>query len=148
MPASPKPCLTAITLGVADMARSIRFYEALGFPRRMRGTGEEVAFCDAGGVILALYSWDKLAAEAALQREPRPAAFRGTMLAWNRASPADVAAAMAHALACGASLIKKPCETTYGGYAGYFADPDGHPWEIVCAPGFRVGDDGRVSLPD
>jgi hypothetical protein len=148
MAAQPKPCLTAITLGVADMAKSIRFYEALGFVRRMRATGEQVAFFDAGGTILALYPWDKLAADAALPDQPRPQGFRGTTLAWNRASPADVDAAMAHALGGGARLIKKPHETFYGGYSGYFADPDGHPWEVVCAPGFQVGEDGRVSLPD
>jgi hypothetical protein len=148
MAAQPKPCLTAITLGVADMAKSIRFYEALGFVRRMRATGEQVAFFDAGGTILALYPWDKLAADAALPDQPRPQGFRGTTLAWNRASPADVDAAMAHALGGGARLIRKPHETFYGGYSGYFADPDGHPWEVVCAPGFQVGEDGRVSLPD
>lgn len=148
MATSMRPCLTAITLGVADMARSIRFYDALGFIRRMRKTGEEVAFFDAGGLILALYPWDKLAADATLPDQPRPQTFRGMTLAWNRASPAEVEAAMAHALNCGARLIKKPHETFYGGYSGYFADPDGHPWEVVCAPGFQLGADGRVSLPD
>jgi catechol 2,3-dioxygenase-like lactoylglutathione lyase family enzyme len=143
-----KPCLTVVTLGVADMAISIRFYEALGFRRRMRATGEAVAFFEAGGAVLALYPWDKLAADATLADQPRPAAFRGMTLAWNRSSPQEVEDAMAQALAAGARALKAPHKTFYGGYSGYFADPDGHPWEIVCAPGITVGADGRVQLPE
>jgi catechol 2,3-dioxygenase-like lactoylglutathione lyase family enzyme len=148
MATQPKPCLTVVTLGVADMARSIRFYDALGFARRMKATGEQVAFFDAGGVILGLYPWDKLAEDATLPDQPRPQTFRGVTLAWNRASPAEVDAAMAHALGCGGRLLKKPHKTFYGGYSGYFADPDDHAWEVLCAPGIEVGADGRVSLPD
>ena len=145
---APKPCLTVVTLGVADVAASIRFYDALGFVRRMRATGEQVAFFDAGGVVLALYPWDKLAEDATLSDKPRPQAFRGMTLAWNRSSPAEVDAAMAHALSVGAAPLKPPHETFYGGYSGYFTDPDGHPWEVVCAPGIDVQADGRVTLPD
>lgn len=148
MTAKPNPCLTVITLGVTDMARSIRFYDALGFARRMKATGEQVAFFDAGGVILGLYPWDKLAADATLSDQPRPEGFRGTTLVWNCASRSDVDAAMAHALGCCARLIKQPHETFYGGYSGYFADPDDHAWEVVCAPGIEVGANGRVTLPD
>jgi uncharacterized protein len=143
---APKPCLTVITLGVSDMRTSIRFYEALGFERRAKATGEEVAFFDAGGVVLALYPWHKLAEDATLQDEPRPRAFRGMTLAWNRSTPEEVDAAMAHALSVGAEPLKKPHQTSYGGYAGYFSDPDGHPWEVVCAPGVDVQPDGRVLI--
>jgi catechol 2,3-dioxygenase-like lactoylglutathione lyase family enzyme len=143
-----KPCLTVVTLGVADMKASIRFYETLGFPRRMRATGEQVAFFDAGGVVLGLYPWDQLAEDATLWDTPRPSSFRGVTLAWNRSSVKDVDEAIAQALAAGAFLLKEPHETSYGGYSGYFTDPDGHPWEVVCAPGITVGADGRVSLPD
>ena len=142
------PCLTAITLGVASMKASIAFYEQLGFARKMRQTGEEVAFFDAGGVVLALYPWNALADDATLPEEPRPAAFRGMTLAWNRSSAQEVDDAMARALAAGARLLKQPHKTHYGGYSGYFTDPDGHPWEIVCAPGIAVAADGRVTLPD
>lgn len=145
---APKPCLTVVTLGVADMKDSIRFYDALGFGRRARATGEQVAFFDAGGVVLALYPWDKLAEDATLADKPRPQAFRGMTLAWNRSSPAEVDAAMAHALSVGAAPLKTPHETFYGGYSGYFTDPDGHPWEVVCAPGVDVQPDGRVMLAD
>jgi catechol 2,3-dioxygenase-like lactoylglutathione lyase family enzyme len=142
------PCLTAITLGVASVKASIAFYEKLGFARKMRKTGEEVAFFDAGGVVLALYSWDALADDATLPAQPRPQVFRGMTLAWNRSSPQEVDDAMAQALAAGARLLKKPHTTHYGGYSGYFIDPDGHPWEVVCAPGIAVMADGRVTLPD
>ena len=145
---APKPYLTVVTLGVADMRASIRFYAALGFERRMRATGEQVAFFDAGGVIIGLYTWSKLAEDATLPDAPRPKAFRGMTLAWNRSSPDQVDEAMRHALAAGARPLKQPHKTFYGGYSGYFTDPDGHPWEVVCAPDVNVGPDGRVTLPD
>jgi catechol 2,3-dioxygenase-like lactoylglutathione lyase family enzyme len=148
MAAGTKPCLTVVTLGVADMKASIRFYEALGFARRMRGSGEVVAFFDAGGAVLALHPWDKLAEDAAMWDKPRPQAFRGMTLAWNRNTPQEVDAALAHALAAGARLLKEAHPTSYGGYSGYFTDPDGHPWEVVCAPGIAVGADGRLTLPE
>jgi catechol 2,3-dioxygenase-like lactoylglutathione lyase family enzyme len=148
MTTDTKPCLTVVTLGVADMKTSIRFYDTLGFARRMRGSGEAVAFFDAGGAVLALYPWDKLAKDAAMWDKPRPQAFRGMTLAWNRSTPQEVDAALAHALYAGARLLKEPHKTFYGGYSGYFADPDGHPWEVVCAPGVTVGGDGCVTLPD
>jgi uncharacterized protein len=114
----------------------------------MRATGEEVAFFQAGAAILALYPWDKLAADAMLADAPRPPAFRGTTLAWNCASRDEVDAALAHALQAGATLLKGAHDTFYGGYSGYFADPDGHPWEVVVAPGFALAVDGRVVLGD
>ncbi|HWL05159.1 MAG TPA: VOC family protein [Xanthobacteraceae bacterium] len=143
----PKATLTVVTLGVADLARSIRFYEALGFRRHM-ADAEGVAFFEAGGAALALFPWDALAADAAVPDQPRPQAFRGTTLAWNCNSPAEVDEVFAHALACGAAEMKKPQPTFYGGYCCYFADPDGHLWEVVQAPGITVSDDGRVALPD
>src|SRR5579872_1226264 len=128
---------TVVTLGVANMARSIAFYEGLGFRRKMRSTGEVVAFFDAGASVLALYPWDKLAADAKLPDQPRPTAFRGVTLAWNCSSAAEVVV-LKHALEQGAKLLKGAQQTDYGGYAGYFADPDDHPWEVVAAPGIEV----------
>jgi catechol 2,3-dioxygenase-like lactoylglutathione lyase family enzyme len=144
----PKPRLTAVTLGVRDFHASLRFYEALGFARRLRSTGDEVAFLDAGGVVLALYRWDQLAQDAALEVRPIGAGFRGTTLAWNCASRAGVDAAFVRALAAGATLLKAAQATSWGGYSGYFADPDGHPWEIVHAPGFAFSPAGQLLLPD
>jgi catechol 2,3-dioxygenase-like lactoylglutathione lyase family enzyme len=145
---SPTPRLTAVTLGVRDFATSVRFYAALGFVRKMRSTGDEIAFFDGGGVVLALYRWDQLADYAALAPKPTPEAFRGTTLAWNCASRDDVDTAFMRALAAGARLLKAAQATSWGGYSGYFADPDGHPWEIVHVPGFAFSPEGRLLLPD
>jgi predicted lactoylglutathione lyase len=142
------PSLTAVTLGVRDVRASTAFYEALGFERKMRATGDEISFIAAGGVVLALWGWGKLAADACLAEGPPPQGFRGATLAWNCASPEQVDAAFAKAIAAGAKLLREPENTDYGGYRGYFADPDGHVWEIVQAPGFGFTDDGRLILPD
>ena len=143
-----KPALTVITLGVSNMGASIRFYEALGFERRMKATGEEVAFFAAGGIVIGLWSWDLLAADAGLPGSPRPDVFWGSTLAWNCATSEDVDAAFAHALKVGGKSLVKPEKTFYGGYRGYFADPEGHVWEVVQTPGIEVMADGRVTLPD
>src|SRR3954449_7954007 len=145
---APIPRLTVITLGVSDIRASIAFYDALGFSRRLKVTGEAVAFYDTGGPVLALYPWDLLAADAALPDSPRPATFRGSTLAWNCRTRDEVDAVLAFALKTGAKLLKAAHETDYGGYSGYFADPDGHPWEVVVAPGIEVGEDRRVHLAE
>jgi predicted lactoylglutathione lyase len=141
--------LTAVTLGVGDVPASARFYETLGFVRKFRATGDEIAFFEAGGVMLALWGRDKLAADTAL---PAVAAgvnqFRDTTLAWNCATAAQVDAAFQRALDAGAKPLRSPEPTEYGGYRGYFADPDGHTWEVVQAPGFAFTEDGRLILPD
>ena len=142
------PRLTVVTLGVRDFNASLEFYETLGFERKFRSAGEAIAFLDAGGVVVALWSWDLLAEDAALPAGPPPAAFRGSTLAWNCASPGEVDAAFARAVAAGAKPPRKPEKTSYGGYRGYFADPDGHAWEVVQAPGFAFADDGGLALPD
>jgi uncharacterized glyoxalase superfamily protein PhnB len=133
---------------VRDLPASVRFYEALGFVRKVHATGDEVAFFEAGAAVLALYPWELLAKDAMLAAEPRPAAFRGATVGWNCVSKEDVDAAFARALAAGATLLKPPQRTEWGGYSGYFADPDGHAWEIVHAPAFPLGPDGRLLLPD
>jgi catechol 2,3-dioxygenase-like lactoylglutathione lyase family enzyme len=140
--------LNVVTFGVDDLGRSVRFYEALGLKRKMRAAGDEIAFFDAGGVVLALFRWHTLAADAALRELPRPQPFRGTSLASMCRSDADVDARMEHALGIGARLLKISHATPVGGYSGYFADPDGHPWEVVRAPGFSFTEDGRVMLLD
>jgi uncharacterized protein len=145
---APIPRLTVITLGVSDMRASIAFYEALGFARKFRATGEVVAFFDTGGTVLGLFPWDRLAQDVTLPDNPRPQAFRGTTLAWNCRSTEEVDAVLDFAISMGAALLKPAHTTDYGGYSGYFGDPDGHPWEVVVAPGIEVGDDRRVHLPD
>jgi uncharacterized protein len=145
---APVPRLTVITLGVNDMRRSIAFYEALGFARRLSVTGEMVAFFESGGSVMGLFPWDQLAEDTTLPDQPRPQAFRGITLAWNCRSAKEVDAVLAFAINRGATLLKAAHLTDYGGYSGYFADPDGHPWEVVVAPNIEVGDDRRVHLPD
>jgi catechol 2,3-dioxygenase-like lactoylglutathione lyase family enzyme len=145
---TPVSRLTVITLGVSDIRASIAFYDALGFSRRLKATGEAVAFYDTGGPVLALYPWDLLAADAKLPDDPRPSTFRGITLAWNCRTREEVDAVLAFALGKGATLLKAAHETDYGGHSGYFADPDGHPWEVVVAPGIEVGDDRRLHLAE
>ena len=144
----PTPRFTVITLGVSDIRASIAFYEALGFARKFRATGEAVAFFDTGGTVIGLFPWDQLAADVTLPDQPRPKSFRGMTLAWNCASTAEVDAVLDFAVSKGASLLKPAHKTDYGGYSGYFGDPDNHPWEVVVAPGIEVGADRRVHLPD
>ena len=144
----PSPKLTVVTLGVRDVPASARFYEALGFKRKVRATGDEIAFFEAGGVVLALWDWDKLAGDSVIGAQPRPQTFRGTTLAWNCATPAEVDDVFAKAITVGAKLLRRPEKTEYGGYRGYFSDPDGHAWEVVQAPGFAFTDDGRLIMPD
>ncbi|WP_234681805.1 VOC family protein [Bradyrhizobium monzae] len=145
---APVPRLTVITLGVSDIRAGIAFYDALGFSRRLKATGDAVAFFDTGGPVLGLFPWDQLAADAKLPDAPRPTTFRGVTLAWNCATREEVDAVLAFAFSKGATLLKAAHETEYGGYSGYFADPDGHPWEVVVAPGIEVGDDRRVHLAE
>ena len=145
---APVPRLTVVTLGVSDIRASIAFYESLGFARRLKATGEAVAFFETGGPVLGLFPWDQLAADATLSGRPAPQTFRGMTLAWNCRSREEVDEVLEFALAKGGSLLKAAHETDYGGYSGYFTDPDGHPWEVVVAPGIDVGDDRRVHLAE
>ena len=100
------------------------------------------------GPVLALFPWDQLAVDAKLPDHPRPSTFRGMTLAWNCRAREEVDAVLAFAVGKGAALLKAAHETDYGGYSGYFADPDGHPWEVVVAPGIEVGEDRRVHLAE
>ena len=138
-----EPRLTLITLGVADVAAARKFYEALGF-KAARASQESVAFLPAGGVVLALYGRGPLAEDATVP-DSAPG-FSGIALAHNARSEADVDAALAEAVAAGAKLIKPAAKTFWGGYSGYFADPDGHLWEVAHNPYFKLDADGRVAL--
>jgi len=147
-PPAPVARLTMITLGVGNMRASIAFYEALGFARKLRATWEAVAFFETGGTAIGLFPWDQLAQDVTLPENPRPQGFRGVTLAWNCRSTDEADAVLNFAISQGASLLKPAHKTDYGGYAGYFADPDGHPWEVVVAPNIEVGEDRRIHLPD
>lgn len=139
-----EPRLSLVTLGVADVGRARRFYEALGFRASKAGTGD-VAFFDAGGVVLALYGRGALAGDAGVTNAP--AGFRGVSLAHNVRSEIEVRAVLEEALLAGGSIVKPAQKTFWGGFAGYFADPDGHLWEVAHNPGFPLDMAGRVQLP-
>jgi len=133
--------ISLITLGVADLSRARTFYERLGW----RGQEiEETVFFQAGGLALVLWGREKLAADSAI--EDRDAG--GIVLAHNVRSPAEVDALLADAASAGAQITQPARETFYGGYAGHFRDPDGHVWEIAWNPGFTLGPDGSLTLPD
>jgi uncharacterized protein len=136
--------ISLITLGVTDVARSRAFYERLGWQGH---EVEETVFFQAGGMAVVLWHQDKLADDAGVA--PRTTAeFRGVGLALNVRTRAEVDEVVSAARDAGARVTRTPAETFYGGYAGYFLDPDGHAWEIAHNPGFTVNDDGSLTLPD
>lgn len=143
----PLPVISIVTLGVSDLTRSIAFYEAIGFQRKVR-QAEGVGFFKAGACAFAVWSVGELAKDADVEVGRGSQSFRGVALAWNCHSEQAVEAAVARAKAAGATISKRPEKTFYGGYAGYFADPDGHLWEVAYNPGFPLSADGRVTLPD
>ncbi len=136
--------VSLITLGVADVGRARRFYEELGW----RGQEvEETVFFQAGRSALVLWGREKLAADGGVD-DAGTDGFGGVALAQNVRSREEVDAAMEAAAGAGATITKAAAETFYGGYAGYFTDPDGHAWEIAWNPGFTLAADGSLELPD
>lgn len=137
--------ITLITLGVTDLAAARAFYARLGWVEH----GESqpgIAFFQMHGQALALFGRDALAAD-----QGRPDAILGTgavTLAQNFATTAEVDAAFAAALAAGASALKAPEAVFWGGYSGYWADPDGHVWEVAMNPFWPLAPDGTLTLPD
>lgn len=142
----PPLAVSLVTLGVADLFRAIAFYEALGLERRVR-QAEGVAFFACGTVVLSLYPRHELATDAGMVAG-RAGQFGGVVLACNRASRAEVDSTLIRAVAAGGRALRPAQATFWGGYAGYVADPDGHPWEIAHNPGFPLGPEGRLSLPE
>jgi uncharacterized protein len=140
------PHISLITLGVADVAKATSFYERLGFVRSKRASQESVSFFQAGPVVLALWGRDA-------QRDDAQAAelwtgIGGIAVAQNLTSEAEVDAMMARAEAAGARILKPAAKTFWGGYDGYFADLDGHVWEVAFNPFWELDEGGRVRLPD
>jgi catechol 2,3-dioxygenase-like lactoylglutathione lyase family enzyme len=136
-----KPRISMITLGVRDLAVSVKFYEkGLGFPRME--SSPEVAFFTLNGTWLGLYGREALAEDANVSADGQ--GFGSFTLAHNVQSDAEVDEVMNQALEAGATLVKKPQKVFWGGYSGYFKDPDGHLWEVAHNPHFWVGprDDG------
>jgi uncharacterized protein len=134
--------VSLITLGVGDLQRSRRFYEALGW---ITGAApdEDVVFFQAGGMIVALWDRASLAEDSGVQDG---GGWGGVTLAHNVRSPQEVDAVIAQADAAGATIPRYGAETFWGGYSGVFVDPDGHPWEVAHNPGWTLRDDGSVNL--
>lgn len=139
------PRINLVTLGVTDMARERAFYERLGF-KASSASNPHVTFFEANGVVLGLFGHDSLAEDAHVKTE-KPPSFRGVTLAWNVASEAEAGAVMAHAEACGATILKSAQKVFWGGYSGCFADPEGHIWEVAHNPFFPLDAGNHISLP-
>ena len=136
--------ISLITLGVADISRARTFYERLGWHGQEL---EETVFFQAGGMALILWGRAKLADDSGVA-DTAGSGFDGVVLAHNLRSLAEVDALLASAATAGAEITRPAGETFYGGYAGCFRDPDGHIWEIAWNPGFTLGPDGSLVLPD
>ncbi|HEV7823297.1 MAG TPA: VOC family protein [Mycobacteriales bacterium] len=143
MPVPPRVSL--VTLGVDDLPRSTAFYTALGWALSPAST-EAVSFFRTGGAILALFGTEDLVAETGTVSAVVPG-FRGVTLAINVESAVAVDAAVEDACRAGATLVKAPSTAEWGGHVGYFADPDGHVWEVAYNPGFPLGGEGLPQLP-
>jgi uncharacterized protein len=134
--------VSLITLGVTDVGVARRFYERLGW--RVGLDVEETVFFQAGDLVLTLWGRDKLGADVDL---PGGGGWGGVVLAHNVRSREEVDRVVEEAREAGARITREPRETFYGGYAGVFTDPDGHPWEVAHNPGFELRDDGGLRLP-
>ena len=139
-----EPRISLVTLGVADMPRARRFYEALGW-RASGASNEHVTFFQLGGLGLSLYGRAALAEDGHLPGDE--AGFGGIAFGYNVRERADVDGALDEARAAGGTILKPAEEVFWGGYSGYFADPDGHPWEVAWNPHFPILDDGTIQLP-
>ncbi len=136
--------ISLVTLGVADLARARTFYERLGWQGQEI---EETVFFQAGGLALVLWGRGKLADDAGLEDKSTDG-FGGIILAHNVRSRVEVDDVLRAAADAGAEVTQPARETFYGGYAGFFSDPDGHVWEIAYNPGFALGEDGAITIPD
>ena len=134
--------LSLVTLGVRDLARARAFYEALGWTTGAE-PGDDVVFFQTGGMIVALWGREQLAEDSGVEDS---GGWGGVTLAYNTRSPAEVDAAIEEARAAGATIVREPAATFWGGYSGVFLDPDGHPWEVAHNPHWTVAADGTTRL--
>jgi catechol 2,3-dioxygenase-like lactoylglutathione lyase family enzyme len=135
--------LSLITLGISDLDRARRFYEALGW-KTGAAPDDDVVFFQAGGMIVALWGRAKLAEDSAVKEGT---GWGGITLAYNTRSPKEVEDVIEEARAAGATIGREPGETFWGGYSAVFIDPDGYPWEVAHNPNWTIEEDGSVTLP-
>lgn len=138
--------ISLITLGVADLARAVAFYEnVVGWKAAPGPPG--IAFFDLGGIVFSLYPHDDLARDRkAVADGARDGVYEGFALAHNVRGEEDVDAIFARLRDKGATILKEPEHVFWGGYSGYFSDPDGHAWEVAYNPHWAIQKDGRVSM--
>ena len=134
--------VSLITLGVSDLSRARKFYEALGW-RTGAEPEDDVVFFQAGGMIVALWSRDQLANDSGVEDG---GGWGGVTLAYNVRSPAEADMVIGQARAAGARIAREPGTTFWGGYSAIFVDPDGHPWEVAHNPHWTLAQDGSISL--
>jgi len=141
-----EPRISIITLGVADLQRSIRFYrDGLGFPTDA-GEGASIAFFRTGGARLALYPLDRLAEDIGPGVKPARDGFGGITLAHNVRTKSEVAQVLTLAENAGGRVVKPAQDVFWGGHSGYFADPDGYTWEVAWGPMFAFESDGSLII--
>lgn len=138
--------ISIITLGVTDLERSLRFYrDGLGFPTT-RNADDGIIFFQTRGVCLALYPYHQLARDISDSLPPVRQKFNGITLAHNVRTKEEVDQVLAQAKSAGGKIEKPASETDWGGYSGYFSDPDGYLWEVACGA-FEFNPDGSLIVP-
>ena len=136
--------LSLITLGISDLNRARKFYEALGW-KTGASPDDDVAFFQVGGMIVALWGRAKLAEDSAVTEG---SGWGGITLAYNTRSQKEVDEVIEEARAAGATIGREPAETFWGGYSAVFIDPDGYPWEVAHNPNWTIEENGSVKLGD
>ncbi len=137
--------VSIVTLGVADLKRSTEFYERIGW-RHSGASSEGIVFFQAGGMALALYPRAELAKDANVPADGD--GFSGVSLAYNARNRGEVDTTLEDAQRAGAKILKPAQEAFWGGYSGYFSDPDGFLWEVAWNPSFTIAEDGALRLPE
>ncbi|RWB02737.1 VOC family protein [Mesorhizobium sp.] len=138
-----EPRISIITIAVDDLERATRFYEAMGLTRHA-GITEGVAFFQMGGVILGLFPRQSAEADSGITFGSAPSAI---YLAYNTRSDAEVDDVLTMAEKAGGRIVKPAGRAFWGGWYGYFADTEGHVWEVAHNPAFPIAEDGSISLP-
>ncbi len=135
-----------ITLGVSDMNRSLKFYQGLGFQTSVQEENPAIVFFQNGGTTLALYPHDGLAKDISEENPPQGEGFGGITLAFNTRAQDEVDKIIKQAEAAGGKIIKQPQRVFWGGYSGYFADPDGYYWEVAYSENWQFNEDGSLVI--
>jgi predicted lactoylglutathione lyase len=141
-----EPRISILTLGVRDMERAYRFYhEGLGLPTS-RNPEQGIVFFQMRGTVLALYPLEELAKDVSPELAPERSGFSGMTMAYNARSQEEVDDILQRAVEAGGSLVKPAQLVFWGGYSGYFADPDGHYWEVAYADSWQFHEDGSLVI--